>query len=943
MKTNRSFLRSCFFLVLFSGLLICRGALLPEDQRIQKGKLDNGVTWYFRQHNNPPGKMALQVHVRTGSLNESDTQKGLAHFMEHMAFNGSENFPPGKLIPYFESIGMQFGADLNAYTSYDQTVYMLFTPNTELEQIDKALVVLSDYVFRSSLLTPEVEKERGIVLEEARARKSARERIQKKLDPELYKGSRFAERLPIGDEKIIANASKELLEDYYRAWYRPENITVVLVGDAAPDKIIPLIQKRFGEYKAPAAARTPKGPEFTPFKTERAIVVSDPETAFCKVDMLNLLPGRPPTTTTEQARVELVEYVSSWIVGRRFDQRVKKGQASYRSAGAYVSDFMHDAVQAQGFAIGNPSEWAKMLEEMLVEVKRARDFGFSEGELSLARKEILAEAERAVRTEPTQNSEAFIDKIISDVNNREPIMSAQQELDLYKDLLPGIKAEEVSASFKKNFAPGAFAFVVTTGEKPNEPIPTREQVMAVVKKAEAIQIASLVEENVRTNLLSKIPEPAKIVEKTVDDKDLGITSAWLENGVHVHHRFMDYKKDSVLVSIALAGGQLEETATNIGVTSVAALAVNEAATSDISSSEMRDLMTGRNINVSGGPAVDHFMITVTGSPLDLETGLQEAHLLLKDGKIEEAAFKNWRQIILQQLEEREKNPQFKAQEALVDMISSGDPRRVPMRRNQVEALTLEGAQAWYNRLCRTAPMEVAIVGDIKLEDALLLAQRYIGTLPARERNANKLDALRNSPRPKGPLEREVRVATVTPKAVAIAGFAGAEGKNTADSRALELAQLILTSKLTKQVREEMAIVYSINANNVPSWIYNDAGQFLSGAPCDPANAAKVVDEIQKIFRDFVEKGPTPEEMTNAKKQMANALDSGLREPTYWWGILRNMDLRHRDLSIEKTIAEDFQKFTPDQVKTAFAKYYKPERIFKVTAVPTGKEEKSGIQ
>src|SRR3954468_15652293 len=166
MKTKRGFLQGLFFLVAVS-FLVGRAAPLPEDQRILKGKLENGVTWIYRQHNNPPGKMALQVHVRTGSLNEIDAQRGLAHFMEHMAFNGTENFAPGKLIPYFESIGMQFGADLNAYTSYDETVYMLMTPNTELEQIDKALMVLSDYVFRESLLAPEIEKERGIVLEEA--------------------------------------------------------------------------------------------------------------------------------------------------------------------------------------------------------------------------------------------------------------------------------------------------------------------------------------------------------------------------------------------------------------------------------------------------------------------------------------------------------------------------------------------------------------------------------------------------------------------------------------------------------------------------------------------------------------------------------------------------------------------------------------------------------
>jgi zinc protease len=931
MKTKRGFLQGLFFLVAVS-FLVGRAAPLPEDQRILKGKLENGVTWMYRQHNNPPGKMALQVHVRTGSLNETDSQEGLAHFLEHMAFNGTEHFAPGKLVPYFESIGMQFGPHLNAFTSFDETVYMLFTPNTDLDQIDKALVVLSDYVFRESLTPVEIDKERGIVLEESRSGKSAQERIMRKLLPELYQGSRLAHRLPIGEDKIIATAPKKEFDEYYRTWYRPENVTVMLVGDASPEKIIPLIQKNFGEYKAPAPPQKPHGPEFKPFTKERAIVVTDPETAFCQVQVMNLLPGRPPTTTTEQARVELVEEVGSWIVNRRFDQRVKKGVASFREAAVDVSDFLHDGLEVQGFAMGDPKDWAKMLEEVIVEIHRAREFGFTDAELQLARKDMLADAERAVRTEPTQNARQLISYMTSKVNEREPIMSAQERLDLYKSLLPGISASEASESFKKDFAPGTFAYVITSTEKADVPTPTREQVLAKAKEASAIKVEKLSDENIRTNLLAKIPELAKIVERS-EDKDLGITSVWLENGVRVHHRYMDYKKDSVFVSIALAGGQIEETKENAGITGVSVLAINEAATSDINSSEMRDLMTGKNINVGASPAGDHVLITITGSPIDLEAGLQKAHLLLKDGKIEEAAFKNWRLITLQQLEEREKLPQFKAHEAMEELLTGNDPRRVFMGRKQVDAITLEKAQAWYDRICKTAPIEVAVVGDIKLEDAMPLVQRYIGSLGVRERSAARLDPLRVSPRPPGPWEREVKVETVTPKAVAYAGFAAADGKNTADSRALELASLILSSRLVKEIREEESIVYSISAQNTPAWIYRDGGRFMSGAPCDPTNAVRVVKEVHKIFKDFADKGPTEEELANSKKQIANSLDTGMREPTYWWSILRNMDLRHRDLGVEKTVKEDYQAFSAEQVQKAFQKYYKPDRLFQVTAIP----------
>ncbi|MDX1951129.1 MAG: insulinase family protein [Verrucomicrobiota bacterium] len=920
------------FLITFS----LPAAQLPADPRIEQGKLANGVTWLYRQHNNPPGRMALQIHVRTGSLNETEEQRGLAHFLEHMAFNGTENFPPGKLIPYFESIGMEFGAHLNAYTSFDQTSYMLFTPNVDLAQIDKALMVLSDYAFRISLLPEEIEKERGIVLEESRTGKNAQQRIRDKLWPELFKGTRFAKRLPIGEEAILASAKKEQFENYYKKWYRPENVTVVLVGDAPSKEILPLIEKWFGKATAEGEAAKQFTPEFQPFTEKRAYVVTDPEMAFCQVQMMNIRPGRPPTVTMEEARTELVEYIGSWIISRRFDDLVKKGTASYRNAGAYAQNFFNDAMLAVGFSIGEAKDWGKMLDEVVTEIKRATEYGFSDRELNLARKEILAEAERAIRTESTRNAQEVIGQIIDSVNEREPVLSAEQQFKLYQTLLPGISAAEVTSSFKEHFSANTFAYVVTMSDKGGNEVPSSEAVLARAKAALAAEVSKPEERQVPTNLLATLPKPGKVTDKSFD-KDLGITSAWLENNVRVHHRFMDYKKDSVLVSIALAGGNIEETRENAGITAAASLVLNEPATSRLTSADVRDLMTGRNINVSGGSGGDHLLITVTGSPLNLDSGLQLAHALLTDGKIEESAFRNWRLMSLQRFEDREKRPNFKAQEAMESLLSNNDPRRVFYGKKELEALTLSKAQEWFDRIRTTAPIEVAVVGDIQWEEAQGLVEQYVGSLSKRERRSERIEALRKSPRPEGPLEKHVKVETVTPQAMALAGFAGSEARNIKDSRGLELASYILSSRLIKKIREELAIVYSIGANNSPSQIYLDAGRFLSGAPCDPAKVNQVNDEIHKIFEDFAKNGPTEEEVTNAKKQVDNSLEQGLREPSYWWGVLRTAHLRKWDVDSEKNIREDYQKFTGDEVKAIFAKYYKPTSIFRVTAVPTGTE------
>ena len=944
MRTMKRTLACATTLLLVMGLADTLAAKpLPHDSRILEGTLENGVTWKYRRHDNPPGKMWLMIRVDSGSLNETEDQRGLAHFIEHMCFNGTTHFAPGELIPYFESIGMEFGADLNAFTSFDQTVYMIFAPNTEVDQIGKALMVLSDYAFGALLPDKEIEKERGVVLEESRSGKSAFQRIRDKLWPELFEGSRFAKRLPIGDEEVISHAKRKEFSDYYQTWYRPENVTVFMVGDAAPDAYIPLIKKWFGQETPDAPARKQQGPAFQPFTRQRSMVVTDPELSSCNVQAYNMRPGRPPTLATEQWRTELVESIGSWIVNRRYDERVKKGEASFRGANAGVSNFFNDALMISASASGEPPDWAKMLEETIVELNRAREHGFTQRELDLARKEILAGAEHAVKTEPTQNARRIINQIVFAVNNRVPVLSAQQELDLYKEFLPSIDLDEVNAAFVKNFEPGTFAYVVTTPDKEGVTVPSRDEVLAAARSAWARKTKAPETGAVATDLLAKLPAAGKTVEKSFD-KDLEITSGWLGNGVRFHHRFMDYKKDTIMISIALAGGAIEETAANVGITQVASLAIREAATSRLTSTQMRDLMTGKNIAVRGGGrgGSDTFDISVSGAPEDLEIGLQQAHALLTDGIIEASAFKNWKLQTLQQLDMMEKMPQFKGFEAMFDLVTGGDPRRPFLKKENVEALSREKAQAWFDRLRREAPIEVAVVGDMKQDDVMPLIERYIGSLPKRDRSAAYLNKLRTHPRSTGPLMRHVEVETMTPKAMSFAGFVSADGRDVPDTRAMDIAANVLSSRLVKRVREDLSIVYSIRASNSADQAYRDSSLFLTAAPCDPDNAQKVVDEAKTIFEAFAKEGPSAEELENAQKQIANNLDTQMREPRYWLSILQNFTFHEMRLEDQKNQKEAYNNYTAKQVQAVFKKYYTPRREFSVTAVPvqaeTGKEE-----
>jgi len=592
-----------------------------------------------------------------------------------------------------------------------------------------------------------------------------------------------------------------------------------------------------------------------------------------------------------------------------------------------------------------------MVEELVVEVNRVGEHGFTARELDLAKKEILADAERGVRTESTRDFRRVLFGMLSAVNNEEPVLSAQQELDLYRDLLPTIALSEVNGTFRKHFEPGTFAYVVQMPEKDGITVPSRDDVLAAARAAWDRDVAPIQVADTPTGLLTAVPTPGKTVEHSLE-RNLGITSAWLSNGVRVHHRFMDYKKDTVMVSIALAGGRIEETEANAGITTVAALAVNEPATSRLSSTNIRDIMTGKNISVGTGrgggrrgrrgggmgQSDDTLTINVQGSPKDLEVGLQLAHALLTDGKIDESAFTNWKLRTLQMIERMQTMPRFKAMEATADLLSGSDPRRGFPTTESVNRQSLNEAQAWYDRLCREAPIEVAVVGDMDAGQAMALVERYIGSLPARDRSAKHLDKLRKLARPTGPLTRHVDVDTVTPQGMAMAGFVGADGRKMNDRRALRLASQILSTRLIKHIREDQGLVYSIRASYRPTWAYEDSAQFSAGAPCDPAQVKLVTEQIHTLFAEFAKAGPTKDELANAKKQIANNLDTDMKEPSYWWRILQHHDLHGRDLTEESLEQKAYEGYTLAQIRGVFQKYYQPIRQFSVTVVPTESDD-----
>jgi len=906
---------------------------LPQDPNNVYGKLDNGLGYIVRQHDNPPGRVSLYLHVKSGALNETGTQNGLAHFLEHMAFNGSEHYPPGELVPYLNSLGMQFGADTNAHTNLQETVYKLHMPDNDTETIHKAMEIFADYAFGLKLLEEEIDKERKVILEEARRGKSAQERLQKKFREAVFAGSKIAVHDVIGDDDQIAGFPREEFVDYWNTWYRPDLMTLIVVGDVDPEVVIKKAKSFFSEFAARASAREEQGTGIKPVNQPRAFVFTDEEMTMCQVQVLGIKEGRPPMKTYADYRHNEIENIGPWIVNRRLQDLQAAGDADFRFAFVGVQGMLNDAILPMGIAMGMPADWNRMLEQVITEIDRALEHGFTERELALARKNLVARAERAVETESTRNARAILGQISSEVGNEFPILSAEQRLDLTRRVVEEATLAEVEKIFRQNYDTKNYNYVLNVPD-PSDTFkpPTPEELLAAAGEVWARKTEAAGAKADAEDLLAALPEPGKVESKSTDD-DLKVTTATLANGAVVHYMYSDYKKDQASIRIILPGGELEETAADRGISDVASLVFGQPATRRLDSTQIRDLMTGKKVGVSGSIGRDALTVSISGSPRELETGMQLAYALMTDGKIEPSALDNWKKLRLQALEQQEKTPGGQLRKLMDEVFYAGDIRLSRLTAEQVERQTIEPAEKWLRRIVRTAPIEVGVVGDISEDQAMKLVVQYVGGLPKRAADFDLLDTYRTLDRASGPYVGSRKFASITPKAQVSAGFVGCNVTDVEDRRVLDLVAMVISDRMIKRIREDEQLVYSIRCLNIPSATMPGIGMVMASSTTDPENGQKLAGTIIEMMKTFAKVGPTAEELKVAQIQKAKALETSMKEPRFWLGQIEDLHYRDRTLAELKALPGVYDTFTADQLQKVAKKYFTEDRMFKLVVVP----------
>jgi len=652
------------------------------------------------------------------------------------------------------------------------------------------------------------------------------------------------------------------------------------------------------------------------------------------IEMLCIKPPLPRVKTYGQYRHELIENIAEWIVNRRFVDRVTRGDAPYQSADVGASDFFFEGQYVAGEAQGQPQDWQKMLAAIIDGIHSAVDHGFTQQELDLAKKSILSNAEWAINTESTEDSRNWVAELVSEVGNQTPILSARQQLDLDKQVLSNLTREEVQEVFKENFDTRSYAYVLMLpAPKENQPaLPTSDAVLTAATTDWASKTTALEETKSASSILPSEPVAGKVVSKETNEK-LGVTTVVFENGVVLHHKFVDAKKDQVVVSIQLPGGVIEETADNKGVSELASQLLSQPATHRLNSTAIRDLMTGKNVSVNGGIGLDAMSIHVGGSPKDLPLGLELANALITDGVLEQSAMDVWKKQQLDDLVSRKTSAGDQLSDAMASTLGAGDIRLVPLTAETINHLSLPMAQQWFDRIAQHSAIEVAVVGDMPFDSAEELIGKYIGSLPKRAGTFTELDALRKLNRPPGPYAKTITFPGITPISVVLAGYVGCEESNL-DRRPLSMASMILTERMIQRIRIKDNLVYSIGCTSQAGQGIEGMGMFFAAAPTDPKNADKLSATILEMIRALAETSPTDQEMATAKKQLANTLETQMKEPSFWLGQLAQLKYHKRKLTDLEHLPAIYQTFTADQIRDTLAKYVKHDEEISLEAIPS---------
>ncbi len=903
-------------LLLITQVTFAQSKQIPNDPSVKMGKLSNGITYFVKQNPKPANKVELRLAIKAGSVLEDEDQVGLAHFMEHMNFNGTKNFKKNDLIDYLQSIGVKFGAHLNAYTSFDETVYILPIPTDNEEKLEKGFQIIEDWAHGALLLDKDIDEERGVVLEEFRSRRDANSRmLERYLDKVAY-GSKYAKRLPIGTKENIETFKYETIRRFHKDWYRPDLMAVIAVGDVD----VATLEKKIKDHfeKIPAAKNPRKLQEHTLKNHKETFIAieADKEAAFSRVQvMYKDYKDRLPTTTVEQYRKSLINNLFDQMINNRFEELANSEKPPFVYGFSYYGGtFAKNRMAFQSVAGTSADGQLKGLEALLTENERVKRYGFKQGEFERAKKNVIARIEKSFKDKDKRESSRIIGAMVSGFLSNRPVPSVEWNYKSTLSLLPTIKLEEVNG-FIKNFLHDDNRVVVITGPKK---IVTEAQVTKALNDVKTKDLKPYEDKVVASSLITKMPTPGKITKVTKNDK-LGTKTLVLSNGAKVTYKKTDFKNDEILFSSYSYGGTSLYSDEEVHATAFANRGLSEAGVNGFSLNDMNKMMSGKIARVN--PYIGSLSEGFSGSaaPKYLEELFQLVHLYFTALNKDEKAFNSFVNKQKSFLGNLLASPNFFFQKEMSDFTNTGNSRYTgfPSPEKYEKADYNLAYKKYQERFADAGDFNFYFVGNIDEAKLSEFATKYIASLPGKNSNESyKLSSFR----PLSGMHKKMVNKGKDPKSMVRIMYQGEADYNTKDALAFDFIGEVVSIKLIEKLREKEGGVYSAGARSSMRKLPYGSYSMTIAFPCAPENVEKLKNISVAEVETLIKKGPSEEDVSKAKKAMINDHKEDMKKNRFWLNTLRGIDYSKNNPDNIFTFEERVNAVTAKDIQKLAKKY-----------------------
>jgi zinc protease len=910
---------------------------IPFDAAVQHGTLSNGLQFYVRRNARPEKRVLLRLAVKAGSLHETESQQGLAHFLEHMAFNGSAHFKPGELVSYFESTGARLGPHVNAYTSFDETVYMLELPTDKPDIVEKGFQALADFAGGLTIDPEQVEKERGVVIEEWRGRLGAGSRISDKQLPVLYHDSRYAQRLPIGKPDVLRTAPPSELRAFYDAWYRPDRMAVVVVGDIDPKQVDGLIRSHFGSLASRAAALNPPNNAVPLHKELLVNVASDPEVTRSQIEIIRKRPAESQRTAGDYRRM-LVESLFQRMFNERFSDLTMKADARFLGAGAgggglslQVDTFSLRATVADG-------RIADGLEALEVEARRVREFGFTAAELERARRSMLSSYERAFTERDKSESGGYAREYVSHFLTEEPAPGIEYEYGLALKVLPAVTLEEVTALARRHLADDSRVVLAVSPQKPDLTLPSESELASTLAAAARIAVTPLTDTVVARALMDSEPAPSAI-ESRRTISEIGVTVVRFANGIEAWLKPTDFKNDQVLFTMYAWGGLSLASPPDYVEAMLADTYVGFSGLAGIKAADLDKLLAGKRASASPFLTMSTHGISGSSAPGELLTALQLLHQNFTAPGDDPDAFALMKRQLDAAVANRGTSPGQVFGEKVSQVNTSSHYTSQPLTPERVATLDRAKMSSFYRaRFSNAADFTFFMVGAFKIDEAVPLLARYLGSLPSSGKPASSYRDLAIS-FPAATEHARVEKGR-EPRSQTVISFFADPPVDSEEGERINAATTVLQTRLRDLLREELGQTYTVSVGLSQGLPQKGGGHMRVSFGAAPENIQAMTDRVIQEIRRLQAEGPAPELVASARETARRTYETSLKENGYWLRRLQTAKMFDTPPAEIVTRTRRIDAVTPAGVQDVFRKYFPLDRHTVVTLVP---EPKPGAQ